>query len=194
MRLTKPLILVFLGPQGSGKGTQSIKLAELLHLPRAEAGQLFRDEATRDTELGRAIKSLLDKGQYLPTELWKPVIERALRSADASQGMIFDGFLRTTDQLDEFEGFREAFGLPEALIVYLNLSKHHAIERLMKRGRVDDTPELIAKRLEWSGEQVRGILEHFRRRGKVVDIDADQSIETVHEQIVSALTERGVVQ
>lgn len=194
MQLTTPTILVFLGPQGSGKGTQSIRIAELLQLQRAEAGQLCRDEAKKDTELGRAVKAILEKGEYLPIKLWKPIIERVFQSTDVSKGMVFDGFLRTTDQLAVFQEFRQTYQLPDVLIVYLRLSKHHAVERLMKRGRADDTPELIARRLEWSIAQVQEILEHYRAEDKVIDIDADQPIETVQQFILDALKQRGIIQ
>jgi adenylate kinase len=188
MKLIEPKILVFLGPQGSGKGTQSIQLADALQLPRAEAGQLCRDEAKLDTPLGRSVKALLDKGDYLPTELWRPIIEKKLATMDGSRGLVFDGFLRTKDQLAAYEEFRHEFHLPEAIIIYLNLSREKAVERLMKRGRVDDTPELIAKRLDWSKSQVKEILDHFRELGKVIEIDGDHSIEVVQQEIRDALT------
>lgn len=193
MKLTEPKILVFLGPQGSGKGTQSIQLADALQLPRAEAGQLCRDEAKLDTPLGRSVKALLDKGDYLPTELWRPIIEKKLSTMDGSGGLVFDGFLRTKDQLAAYEEFRHEFLLPEAIIIYLNLSREKAVERLMKRGRVDDTPELIAKRLDWSKSQVKEILDHFRVLGKVIEIDGDHSIEIVQQEIRDALAERHLV-
>lgn len=194
MRLVRPRILVFLGPQGSGKGTQSVRIAQELGLPRAEAGQLFRDEAKLDTPLGRAIKALLDKGEYLPTELWRPVIERVFKATDAAHGMIFDGFLRTPDQLGQFDEFRHEYHLPDPLIVYLKLSKEHAVKRLMARGRVDDTPELIARRLEWSTAKIKEILDHFRSLGEVVEVDGDHPIEQVHETIMRKLADAGIVQ
>ncbi len=193
MTLTKPRILVFLGPQGSGKGTQSSLLADKLGLPRAEAGQLFRDEAHQDTPLGRSVKALLERGEYLPTELWRPVIERVFQTVDASRGLVFDGFLRTPDQLAEFDRFRHEYHLPDPLIVYLTLSKEHAIKRLMARGRADDTPELIARRLEWSTEKIQAILSHFRAQDEVVEVCGDHPIETVQRMIVDALTERGII-
>lgn len=193
MRLIEPKILVFLGPQGSGKGTQSIMLAKTLGLPRAEAGQLCRDEAKKDTPLGKSIKALIDKGEYLPTSLWRPVIERVFQTVDASSGMIFDGFLRTPDQLKEFDTFRTTYFLPDPLIVYLRLSQEHAIARLMKRGRVDDTPELIATRLKWSTAKIQGILDHFRAKNEVIEINGDQSIDVVQQEIIDKLTKAGVI-
>lgn len=194
MKLVEPRLLVFLGPQGSGKGTQSTLLAEKLNLPRAEAGQLCRDAAKEDTPLGRAAKKLIEHGEYFPLEIWKPIIEKQLKTVDGSKGMVFDGFLRTRDQLAAYEEFRVIYNLPKAMIIYLNLSREKAIERLTKRGRVDDTPELIAKRLAWSSAQVKDILDHFRSLGKTIDIDSDQSIEVVQQEIIDKLVAKGIIQ
>ena len=193
MKLVEPRLLVFLGPQGSGKGTQSTLLAETLNIPRAEAGQLCRDAAKEDTPLGRTAKKLIENGEYFPLEVWKPIIERQLQTIDGSRGMVFDGFLRTRDQLAAYEEFRVTYNLPKAMIIYLNLSKEKAIERLTKRGRVDDTPELIAKRLAWSSAQVKDILDHFRSLGKTIDIDSDQEIAVVQQEIVDKLAAKGII-
>lgn len=193
MQLVRPVVLVFLGPQGSGKGTQSTLLAQELLLPRSEAGQLFRDEAKQDTPLGRAIKEKLDRGEHMTTDLWKPVIERELRAVDGSKGMIFDGFLRNPDQLAQYEQFRKQYHLPEAIIIHLKLTREQAIERLMKRGRADDTPELIEKRLAFSAAKIKDILDHFRANDTVIDIDADNAIEVVQQSIRDALKARNII-
>lgn len=194
MKLIEPRLLVFLGPQGSGKGTQSTLLAEKLHLPRAEAGQLCRDAAKEDTPLGRAAKKLIDNGEYFPLEIWKPIIEKQLQTIDGSKGLVFDGFLRTRDQLAAYEEFRITYNLPKAMIIHLNLSREKAIERLSKRGRVDDTPELIARRLAWSSAQVKDILDHFSSLGKTIEINSDQEIDVVQQEILDKLVAKGIIQ
>jgi adenylate kinase len=193
MKFVKPKLLVFLGPQGSGKGTQSHLLVEKLNVPRAEAGQLCRDASKQDTPLGHAIKAVMDRGELLPIDLWRPVIEQKLKSIDVSEGMIFDGFLRAPNQLAAYEDFRQELHLPEAIVVNLNLTREKSIERLMKRGRVDDTPELIATRLEWSENQVEDVLIHFRTLGKLIDVNADQPIETVQQEIIEKLKISGII-
>lgn len=174
--------IFILGPQGSGKGTQARKLSEFLGIPHLSMGQLLREEAERGGELGDKIRGYVDHGVLVPDEVAKLVLVKRLEAPDARAGYILDGFPRNRAQYDGFQEFDQ----PTAVVV-ISISRETSMKRLLKRaeieGRVDDTPEVIAKRLDTYERETLPIIDEYRERGIVRDVDGEADIEEVAKRI-----------
>lgn len=174
--------IIILGPQGSGKGTQAKILAEKLGIPHLSMGQLLREEATHDTELGRKVRELVNGGILVSDEVAKAVLMQRLTESDTKDGYILDGFPRNHEQYAAVQDIEQ----PTAVIV-LNIPPAVSRERLEKRaeieGRKDDTPEVIEKRLEIYRNDTLPIIDEYQARGVVREIDGVGSIEEVAKRI-----------
>lgn len=186
-------LIVILGIQGSGKGTQAGLLVQKFGWTLATAGDLFRDRAAIDDELGRAVKANLDSGQIMTIGQWEAVVGERLARMKPDETMIFDGLLRSPEQVAVFERIRTGHNLPQPLILALQLPRERAFERLMERRRADDAPELINRRIDWSEELMMPVLDHYRPLGQVIDINGDQAVTAVHEEIIQKLTDTGIL-
>ena len=188
------VVLLFTGPQGSGKGTQAHLLKELGNLPIVTMGDLFRELATQPTPLGLRVKAILEAGDLVPIDVWQEVLDTHLAGIDVSRGAILDGVIRSMANAKAFAEIRAKHKLAEPLVINLDVPHDVSVDRLLKRGRHDDTREAIEKRLAWSDAETRPVVDHYRQEGRVLDIDGDAPMERVHESIVASLTERGVLE
>jgi adenylate kinase len=188
------VVLLFTGPSGSGKGTQANLLKkELGNVPIITMGDLFRALAAEPTELGQRVKAILSAGELVPIGVWQDVLDDHLAKTDVSHGAILDGVLRSMENARAFTNIRAKHKLAEPIVINLEVPHDISVERLLKRGRHDDTKEMIEKRLAWSYAETRPVVDHFRREGRVIDINGDDTIEHVHEAIVAALIKRGIL-
>jgi len=188
--------LIFYGPEGSGKGTQAKLLGELLGLPIYTTGDLVRVSAQNDkSPLGDMCRKVLSEGKYLPDEDVNKLIERKITTSEAKKGFILDGFPRTIGQakfLDEITK-KERFGLDR--LIYLKLSDEQSIQRLAKRKRVlfgsskilHDDPIRVKQRLEVYHKNEKEVLEFYKKKNLVLEINANQKIEEVFRDIVTGL-------
>ncbi len=194
-RSSGPLILI-LGPQGSGKGTQIKLLGERYGLPSVSAGELLR---TTDpaTELGRQVHELIDTGKLVTIDLWEAVVVDYLDHVDLSKGYLLDGVVRTLEQQTRLERLLVDRQLALPWVLSITLTDDIALARLMKRalieGRTDDTEAAIRARLAWSRSEVQPVIDHYRSLGRVVEVNGDQSIERVHHDIVAGLATAGAL-
>ncbi|MBI4062575.1 nucleoside monophosphate kinase [Candidatus Gottesmanbacteria bacterium] len=188
--------IVFYGPEGSGKGTQAKLLAEKLHLPILTSGDLVRDAAANDKGIiGEVTRQALVEGKYVADSemfvLWK----WRLKEEDAKDNWIMDGFPRNVEQAKFLDDKLDKYGYNVDKVFYLNLSEEESYRRLIKRGRplhsgsseLHDSPERIRQRLEIYKEGEKDVLEYYRQKRVLVEINADQSIEDVHKEIASHL-------
>ena len=164
--------IIFLGPQGSGKSTQAKMLANQLNLPYIEMGQIFRDKTKKSGEIARQIKASLDAGELVPDEIAVETLNEKLKTPDCKNGFVLDGYPRNQFQMD---------GLDENIdiVFYVKVSDTEAINRLFLRGRHDDKEELLKRRLEIYHEKTEPLLESFKSRGILIDINGEQSVEDV---------------
>ncbi|WP_125131064.1 adenylate kinase [Microbacterium sp. 10M-3C3] len=188
--------LLIVGPQGSGKGTQGVRIAEAFGVPVVSTGDVFRANVAEGTELGVQVKEIIDAGRLVPDELTSAVVRDRLSKADAADGFLLDGYPRNLGQvmhLDEFLGGRD-----ESLdaVIALVVPREESIERLRKRaveqGRADDTEEVIANRLAIYESETAPILGVYGTRGLVDEIDGVGSLDEVTERIFAALEARGL--
>ncbi len=182
--------ILVLGPQGSGKGTQAMRVSAERSLPHVSTGEMFRslDDAT---PLGREVNAIMARGDLVPDEITIRMIRDRLAQDDARGGFILDGFPRNLAQAEALDAMLEEIGRALDVIFYFDLDDETATERALgrahKEGRIDDTPESIARRLAVYHEQTVPVIEHYRTTGKLVPLQASQSIEDVSEEIEKAL-------
>jgi adenylate kinase len=183
--------LLLLGPQGSGKGTQAKRIEAEYGIPHIATGDMLRQAMEQGTELGRQVKPIYDSGGLVPDELMIELIRERLSRPDADSGFVLDGFPRTPPQADALDAMLDDIGRELSIVFALQLPDEVAIERLRRRaeleGRVDDTPEAIARRLALYHELTEPLIEHYRAQGNLVGIHADRSVNEVFAEIQQAM-------
>lgn len=168
--------VLFIGPQGSGKSTQASILATKLGFPKITVGDIYRTLAKENSDEGKRIKQILDKGELVDDATTARIVEERLSKRDCHIGFVVDGYPRTLEQARLFD--------PEFdKVFYLKLDPEIAIERLLKRGRADDTRELIKQRLDLYYKQTEALINHYKKLGKLIEIDAAGSVGGVQNQI-----------
>ncbi|OGG09331.1 hypothetical protein A2154_03290 [Candidatus Gottesmanbacteria bacterium RBG_16_43_7] len=188
--------IVFYGPEGSGKGTQAKLLADKLHLHILTSGDLVREAAEKDQGIiGEVCRSALSEGKYVADSemfvLWK----WRLKEEDAKGGWIMDGFPRNVEQAVFLDDKVEKYGYTIEKVIYLRISEEESLRRLLKRARplhdgsseLHDSPERIKSRLQIYNEGEKQALDYYRHKGVLVEINAQQSIEDVHKEILSKI-------
>lgn len=168
--------ILMIGPQGSGKSTQAELLAKDLGLPKITVGDIFRRISTLETEEGKRIKQILDSGQLVDDQITSELVKKRLEEEDARDGFILDGYPRTIEQVNIFDPNFDK-------VIYLDVPKENVVRRLAQRGRVDDTLELINKRLDLYYQQTKPLLDFYKNKGILLEVDGTGSIERVQEEI-----------
>ena len=134
---TMKKIFIFLGPPGSGKGTQTSRLAEKLSTPHIDTGSLLRKNIQDETPLGLEAKGYIDKGHLVPLHVVSSVIEERLRKQDCKYGFILDGFPRSIEQAQELDNILSRIGLfnlkEDGMAIYFDINENNLIERLVNR-------------------------------------------------------------
>jgi adenylate kinase len=180
--------LLLLGPQGSGKGTQAKRIEAEYDVPHVATGDIFRGAIADGTELGRRVGPILARGELVPDDLTVALIRERLTGLD---GFVLDGFPRTLAQADALDEMLAGIGKPLDAILFFQIGDEAATERLLGRAheedRSDDTPEVIARRLEIYHEQTEPVVEHYRVTGKLVPLHAERSVNEVWAEVQDAL-------
>ncbi len=188
--------LLIIGPQGSGKGTQGVRIAEALGVPAVSTGDVFRANVKAGTELGKHVTAILDAGDLVPDELTGAIVRDRLAEDDASAGFLLDGYPRNLAQVSDLDAFLDGRGEPLTAVIELSVPREESIRRLSLRaaeqGRADDNAESIAKRLSIYESETAPILDVYRARGVVDSVDGVGSLDEVYERIVVAFAARGI--
>lgn len=189
--------LVLVGPQGSGKGTQAARMAEMYGIAAISTGDVFRANIAEGTELGAQVKAVIDAGDLVSDALTFEVVRDRLSQGDAATGFLLDGFPRNLAQLGLLDAHLAERDEPLTAVVELGVPRAESIDRLTRRafeqGRTDDTEEAIANRLSIFERETAPILEVYRERGLVDSVDGVGSLDEVTERIVGALRARGIL-
>ncbi|MBF4561416.1 adenylate kinase [Microbacterium sp. VKM Ac-2870] len=188
--------LLIIGPQGSGKGTQGVRVAEAFGIPAVSTGDVFRANVKEGTELGIKVKAIIDAGDLVPDELTGEIVRDRLAQDDAAGGFLLDGYPRNLGQVADLDAFLDARGEPLTAVIELVVPREESIQRLSLRateqGRADDNAESIAKRLAIYESETAPILDIYRERGIVDEVDGVGSLDDVFERITAALAARGI--
>lgn len=179
--------LVFLGPPGSGKGTQAKKIAEKLGLPHISLGDILREEVRQGTQIGKKAKELMDAGKLVPDELTIELTRQRLAKPDCAKGFILDGFPRSPVQAEALAGLKVIIDK----VIYFAIGQDQAVERLLGRakleGRADDNERSILTRFEVYARETSPLIERYSQSGKLVRIDAGQPIDKVQAELLTAV-------
>jgi adenylate kinase len=187
---------LLIGPPGAGKGTQAALLANAYRIPAISTGDIFRANVKNETELGLQVKSIMERGEYVPDSLTNELIRDRLSQADAEPGFLLDGYPRTNDQVNELDDILGSQRRVLDAVVLLVADSDELVRRLLKRaqeqGRTDDTEEIIRHRQNVYLEQTQPLIEIYSSRSLVVEIDGLGQVGEVTERILNALTARGL--
>ena len=205
--------LIFLGPPGAGKGTMAKRLSVSMNLSHISTGDLFRAAIAAETDLGKTVKGILDSGKLVPDSITIEIVRQRLDSGNLESGFILDGFPRTVEQADALSHISDIdrvlnFRLTEYEIVrrlsgrrlcskcgagyhieFMPPAREGICDRcggeLYKRE--DDGEESITTRLGVYTEQTEPLIDYYRQRGILIDIDASPEPDTVYANLLAAL-------
>lgn len=175
--------IVLIGIQGSGKSTQGNRLSKKLNLPYLSSGHILRDMAHEKTPLGRYIKETMNAGLLVPDKKMLTIIEEYLKKPVYEKGYLLDGFPRTVYQAKMFR--HNLFK-----VIYLKVSDKEALWRLSYRNdavREDETLLAIRKRIELFHKVTEPVLNFYRRKNLLVEIDGEKNISQVFQDILAKL-------
>jgi len=183
--------LIFLGPPGSGKGTQAKLLAERLGVPAISTGDMLRDAVRRGTPLGRRAQAIMEAGELVPDDVVIGLVRERTALPDARNGFLLDGFPRTIEQAKALDRILEGNGASVDGVINLLVPEGTLVERLLGRaaleGRSDDRRETVAERLRVYRERTAPLVEYYRGLGLLYDVDGSGSVEEVAGRIDRAL-------
>lgn len=183
--------LVIMGPPGAGKGTQAVVVAGILGVPHISTGDIFRANVSAGTPLGEEAQRYMNSGEYVPDSLTNAMVRDRLSRDDCRPGFMLDGYPRTLEQVTELDMMLQADGLHLNHVAELTVDTEEVIQRLLKRaqdqGRVDDTVDVIRRRLEVYSEQTAQLVAVYRERGLLVQVDGMGSVDEVTARILAAV-------
>lgn len=176
--------IILIGIQGAGKSTQGNLLSEKIKVPYLSTGHIFRQLAQEKTNIGRYIKEVMNAGYLIPDSKTLKIVSEYLKRPEYEKGYILDGFPRTLIQAKAFSN-----GIDN--VVYLTVSDKEALWRLSYRNgeaREDDTLAAIRKRIDLFHKFTEPVLDYYRKKGVLIEVDGEKPIEKIHKDIMKKLT------
>lgn len=188
------MYIIFYGPEGSGKSTQAKMLSQKLGLPYLGSGDLVRKYANEDKGImGDVCRESLGKGHYVADSemfvLWK----NRLKEEDLQHGWVLDGFPRNINQAEFLDDKLDKYGQKVTVVFYLKIDFEESIKRLLARGRknpddsLHDTEEKIKERLKIYAEGEKNVLEFYKNKHLLIEINGKRSIEEIFQEILEKL-------
>jgi adenylate kinase len=178
--------VVIMGPPGAGKGTQAQRLAERLGVPHISTGDLFRANLRDATLLGIEARGYMDAGELVPDQVTTAMVRARLDEADAGHGFILDGFPRTVAQADSLSRILRDRDADLDVVIELVVADDLLVERLLARGRSDDSEDVIRRRQQVYWDDTAPLLEYYR--DLVVAVDAVGPVADVTDRMSALLT------
>ena len=189
--------LVLLGPPGAGKGTQALRLSQILAIPQFSTGDMLRSAAAAGTVLGLKAADIMQRGQLVPDDLVVEVVIERIAQPDAARGFIFDGFPRTVSQAAILDELLVADGHELTCVLELKVSEAKLLDRILGRAmqarargeavRADDNEEALSVRLTAYANQTRPLTNYYSARGLLRSVDASQAVDRVTAALIEAI-------
>ena len=187
------LNIVLFGPPGSGKGTQASKIIEKYNLVHISTGDLLRQEAEDQTELGKRAKAIMDSGELVSDEIVIGMIKNKLEEHREGSGFIFDGFPRTVEQARELRKALTDLDDRVTMMISLTVPREELVTRLVKRGkengRTDDNPETINNRIDVYNRQTIPVAYYYDKMHKHFPVDGVGTVDKIFQRIVKVVEE-----
>jgi adenylate kinase len=184
-----------MGPPGAGKGTQAIKIAEHYGIPAISTGDIFRALQTADTPLARQVRAIMESGGYVSDEITNEIVADRLAQPDCESGFLLDGYPRTLQQVQTLDNNLAETNRPITAVISLLADTEEVVARLLRRaeidGRADDNEETIRVRLQVYADQTAPLLEVYRSRGLLVEVNGLGEIDEVSDRVFAALDALG---
>jgi adenylate kinase len=184
--------MLLLGPPGAGKGTQAQRLVAKLGIPQISTGDMLREAVAAGTDVGRRVRSYMDRGELVPDAVVIGVAEERLSQDDAESGFVLDGFPRTAAQAAALDALLARIGTNLERCVALVVDEDSLVTRLLGRaqieGRSDDSEETIRTRMSVYRAQTAPLIDYYRKRGILAEVDGLGSVEEIAKRIEEALS------
>jgi adenylate kinase len=181
--------ILLAGAPGAGKGTQAALLAHQLDVPHIASGDLVRENVASGTPAGAAAGEAVASGDLVPDEVIVEILRPTLLLAGSRGGYVLDGFPRTVAQAETVEAVFGASGASVELVVHLDVPDDVLIERLLARGRDDDSASVIEHRLAVYRSQTLPMLHWYAQRQQLVVVDGHASVGDVSARVVRGMQE-----
>lgn len=185
------LNIVIFGAPGSGKGTQSDKIAERYGLQHVSTGEILREEIASSTDLGKLADSYMSKGELVPDCVVIEMLEELIARNKGAKGFIFDGFPRTVPQGEALNQLLQRHDETVTIVVSLEVEDEELVDRLLKRGaisgRTDDNRKTIESRLRVYYRQTAPLKDFYRSKDLLKEIKGIGSVESIFESIVKEI-------
>ena len=187
--------LLIMGPPGAGKGTQAKRIAEHYGIPAISTGDIFRAMKNADTPLARQVRAIMESGGYVSDEITNEIVKDRLAQPDCQTGFLLDGYPRTLQQVRTLDDYLAETDRPLDAVISLLADTDEVVARLLRRaaidGRSDDNEETIRVRLQVYADQTAPLLEVYRSRGLLVEVNGLGEIDEVSERVFAALDALG---
>lgn len=190
--------IVLLGPPGAGKGTQAQRIVEQYGIVQLSTGDMLRDAAETDTELGRRARAVLEEGGLMPDPVVIEIISDRIDQADCRNGFILDGFPRTLPQAEALDRLLADKKTRLDVVIELKVDDDILVSRIADRRskagkgrmRADDTVDILKRRLAVYHERTEALLPYYRGKGLLEPVDGMVSVDAVSEAISVVLQAR----
>jgi adenylate kinase len=183
--------MLIVGPPGAGKGTQAGKIGERFGVPVISTGDIFRSNIKEQTELGKEVQAITERGELVPDELTNKIVADRLAQDDARAGFLLDGYPRTVEQVHALDSMLADSDTGLDAVILLEADTEEVVDRLLKRaheqGRADDTEDVVRHRQEVYAKETSPLIELYGGRGLLVRVDGLGEIEEVSQRIARAL-------
>jgi adenylate kinase len=180
-----------MGPPGAGKGTQAARIANHYGIPAISTGDIFRANVSAGTDLGVTAQQYMNAGEYVPDDITNAMVRARLLEPDAAGGFLLDGYPRTAAQVDELDGMLKVTGHELDAVIVLTVDTDELVGRLLNRahveGRADDTEEVIRRRQEVYLTQTEALIDIYRWRQLLQEVDGIGNVSDVTRRVFDAL-------
>ena len=191
IRRKKNMRLILMGPPGVGKGTQAMNIIEKHNIIHLSTGDILREEVGGETALGIKAKEFMDAGRLVPDELLLGTMENRLQQKDCIRGYLLDGFPRTIPQAEGLELILNKINHKIDFVISLTADEDELVQRLVLRGkdsgRSDDTEEVIKERQQIYWKLTAPLLDFYRERNLLHDVNGLGTISEITERIFKVL-------